>query len=1001
MLPIGVGVTDAEGYLIQSLALPEDLGFHHIDLETNRLMVRPKLSPRQVVQAAMAPRDRFRQEIAGQLESINNTAAFGQFAEGYNLAFGGKQQEKNYLVTQEPRRSASQPEITVAEQVYANLFARGVLQGQPEQADALLQKAGWTDFEIRNLHRRISNQYFYQQRKYGFLLYPVDRGHFTTRNLATLAPASGGEGAVWSKPTLPEPVLMDGGYVTTLALYCTLPEWDRRLSRQLDRVLRVQRRCAGAVNGHVESLAWISRMQGMANLYRTQCHNRNDKAELQSADQLIQALDEMESSIATWLDEPTDTPDFKLASLKLELEAEAGKLWDLLKCPALSIELKRYMAAACQQEPEGNLPPPGPDMELEPHWVHIFETLGKCYAALDNTSYKEKAWTEHLEACVLWVADNGEGESLVLEEGEAKEQLGRAVDVFYDQKEDGNVLAPLLERLGKEIDAHLLGESASEDKGRTRSPVLVALELYKSFADTLFRSLPGPPSVMHVVLDVYADYVSHLVAAKSTGRNSLHIKLFFGMMRLTGVSPADADFRRFKDAVYLLLRAHGRQYFPGGRKPKGGRNTLSNTAQDVIMRQVWRRFPVQDANGKPAQGAEGFSDQLYAGRNYFGYKVTMQLVFWMLHYETLGNLKREWAENEEVALRYVAEVVDYCGQAYIKGVSARMLVSQMLTGRRFAGGLRLSSADAAQKAARIDAIAQRLNLLSMVLSVWSAKEHSQRAYVADSAKELAVATGLALATYGHAVKKWTLSAAGQAAQASARNAGGWLARRGAFAVGGILLVPVAGEVALVLGVILSTGLLLMDVTQTIMDLNRRPLDLQFEALLKTFGEHRFEAANGRRMAFEDFYRAELPLADQFKQARAMLHSRHTSGVTSPRGLSWHPIDIRAVVPLMRLNFDDEKILESVEIPLPAMYKRAESLQKDLRLAEVALVRNAYEFVTQPGRETWTLPDGRTGSEIAVELEKAELEQKDYMELADMISRGLLKEPEVFEEGGIG
>src|SRR5690606_15866981 len=127
--------------------------------------------------------------------------------------------------------------------------------------------------------------------------------------------------------------------------------------------------------------------------------------------------------------------------------------------------------AACRQPTEGTLPPPGPDMELEPHWVHIFDTLGKCYAALDNTSYKEKAWQEHLQQCVLWVANNGGTELLQLEEGKSKERLGELADFYYDRKEDRNILEPLLDRLEEDIDKKLLEhtDSAKED---TCCPIL-------------------------------------------------------------------------------------------------------------------------------------------------------------------------------------------------------------------------------------------------------------------------------------------------------------------------------------------------------------------------------------------------------------------------------------------------------------------------------------------------------------------------------------------------
>src|SRR5690606_37716254 len=109
----------------------------------------------------------------------------------------------------------------------------------------------------------------------------------------------------------------------------------------------------------------------------------------------------------------------------------------------------------------------------------------------------------------------------------------------------------------------------------------------------------------------------------------------------------------------------------------------------------WRRFPVADAQGRAQPGTESLSDQLYAGRNYFGYKSCMQALFWMLHFEAWGNLSRQdLAQMDEAEiLRYVAEIIDFQGQALVNVCSARLLVSQ------YCAGLKLAThATAAQKA---------------------------------------------------------------------------------------------------------------------------------------------------------------------------------------------------------------------------------------------------------------------------------------------------------------
>ena len=64
----------------------------------------------------------------------------------------------------------------------------------------------------------------------------------------------------------------------------------------------------------------------------------------------------------------------------------------------------------------------------------------------------------------------------------------------------------------------------------------------------------------------------------------------------------------------------------------------------------------------------------------------MQVFHWVLYYETWGNQVEKNAADEKISLKYIRDVlegVEVAGGNYVKVISAKLLINQMLAG----GGL--------------------------------------------------------------------------------------------------------------------------------------------------------------------------------------------------------------------------------------------------------------------------------------------------------------------------
>ncbi|MFD2230098.1 hypothetical protein [Alkalimarinus sediminis] len=923
MMPIGIGLTNSDGFLIQSVPIPESLGLHHINRTTNQVMVKPKLSTdklRKLRYDLGYDKKAYNDAVNGELNLWGNTKAFGDVLLNYDGLFKTGASERDYLYSLRDRAPVLNQDavLSVSEQVMLNLIEQGFNDHDEAAIEKVMVENGWYDFKARQLTRKITNQYFYRNRRYGFMLYPIDRGSFISKDVTTLTQALDianhgkatstftTQGAAWAEQQLPAPEKDQPNPCSTIAIYCTLPEWDRRLCEKLAALEDAHQAYRQATKPHLDNLLAINQMEQLTELYGQYHYAPLNNEESETIASLSKNLGDMGGAIEKWLSDQTDTPDFPIAKIQKKLDDCAQQLWALLNSPALANELKRYINAASMAEPNGGGVPAGPYMAQEPYWLHIYDTLPKCYAAFKNTSLAEEVWEKHVKDCVWWVAEDVEGETLKPDD-DVVGIISRISKIFYfDDQEDGNNLSPLIARLYDHIEDNLYLNKSPES-----NPLLTVLNAYKKLSDATFHNQPGPPSLMQTLLDTYADYVSKLVRRHSVGKKSLHIKLFFGVMRLYGVSPDGAEFHSFKHSIYHLLRAHGRQYSPGGRKPKGGKNVLSRNAREVIDDMFTRVFPVIKEDGKAGSTTESFSDQAYNARSHIKYKSAMQVMNWMLLFESWGNLPEKSNMNTEETLRYIGNVIDNSGNTLIKAIQARELISSLFTSK-----LGRMSPPSASLVAVADTIAQRLTVLAGVMATVDAYNHFNHGLYGKSAKDVAFAASAGMLAYGHAVKKWGQTAASSTSRTVAASVGTQaLRRRVGVMVASVLFVPVVGEVGLIVGGIVMTGLAVIDTFEIVSSALRKPLHQLFHGYWDRLITTKVKVGEQEKQLYLDFYTGEFPESKAFKTAYARADAqRETSRLIEDSAVDWRYLTWRAVVPLHLMGRPLSDIKALIKLP---------------------------------------------------------------------------------------
>ncbi len=932
MLPVGVGRTDKNGRLRKSQFFKQQT-FEHLQ-KKDRHYIRLGLTWDKNY-------SRFKGDktIAENIElQMSQWNFFGQL----------KGIRPFYLAHSKANRKIIDTELNDTERVLQSMYAFHLSKRDFEQAETLIKQI--KSWKTRNLIRQVSNEYFYLFKHYGFMCYPIDRGAFVTKDLHSLTqPDTQDKQPPVAFKGLLKPQQPGQPAQTTIAIHCTLPEWDRRIARQTQRVKTA---LDVYLTNQKDTQKVLGHLDGM--LQCTLIHKRFSSERLEDTDFdyhdheiFIKNIDHIKTAVETALDNEK-TPDNQV-SVKPEaddVDRKARTLRELLNAKALTEEFKRYWETVVK-DGENTQVKAGPYMQEEPYWTHFFQTYCEAIIMLRHSGDSHNIFNEDIAPFLDWLIEQTDYSELA--PGKRVKSVFENTDKLFVGQTEEDKGSTVDENIQKKSLLQRIESSTKNSNNNNSEEELIDIEqeniLYIMFKGWqtlggLFHRVPGPPSVLQVLLDVYADHISRKIQREALQKGSYHIRFMLMLCQRFGLF-GEGSFENNKTLMYSALRAHGRLHAPGGQNITGQKNYYSHSALKERMKYIQGdydpvltfdqkenlNFIFESNNGlkqslktnfynRPFPGfaanlqenSQSFSDTVYTASNHFAYKGIMSVINLGFMIESWINLPeqatRHWDEGEYLA--YITVVSDTLGNSVITAYNTTRLAHTLrlsamaakITQAKNNALISLSSKeqetrqrlnirdkDFGRLSPLMDNLAVSLSLLASVSAISDALEDQRRGKDHQAMQKWLEATSSALVTYGFYAGKYGSKGlfsylGGKATGHSAK----LMARFGLS-----LFIPFVGEATALAGAILSFFLVIMELWDMLVSYNR-------STLYQRIDYHHNELYKLSDTQLEKYYRLEQgQLGSVFK---ALGHYDD---------LDFDKLHINSFIPLKQLDYPVEQI----------------------------------------------------------------------------------------------
>ncbi|EAQ66663.1 hypothetical protein MED121_12085 [Marinomonas sp. MED121] len=373
-----------------------------------------------------------------------------------------------------------------------------------------------------------------------FLLYPLDQGPFVTNKLDDLPAIKVPESEGMAQKVTS--IVYDGGDAPApkeIYLHCTLPEWNYRLKKALSDVEQQTNEYNLMVSPHLEKMMIAQEMKSLVDLHvKFPYFDSNNlfinTSKVSRRTKLSEALEDLYRGIDTVVHTPNvlNAPISDLALAKQDQESAAGKLYHLIRSPALLAELKHYVEHIESKEIEQGTMDAGPYMEKEDRWREIFITISRCYAALSHSElYGEMIWDEDL----VYSIDSLSKLSGDKVDEQIKELWESLSDPDADRKHTEEDFKDVPEYLLDQSSSNFIEDNSLQTEMSLSSYIIGQYEvLAKPYLNALIPSA-GAPCILQVILGSYDSFVnSHIKQALRTDL-SYHIRMFKNVLVLFSI----------------------------------------------------------------------------------------------------------------------------------------------------------------------------------------------------------------------------------------------------------------------------------------------------------------------------------------------------------------------------------------------------------------------------------------------------------------------------------
>lgn len=571
LYPIGIGRTDKNGFLLDTLLLncvgdPKKLDlskksdFHKclIEKKTNQLSILPKDNRPDFILSHHVVSDDFDQRNGD-----------------FRVPEWKNKDEQDTIRTFSAHRFPS------------------YLRSDPELIDwanqiSVIQRGK----KVENTMRLSSSVPFFDRNTtYGFMVYPADWAPFKTKDLTRID-----KKYVWvGSPRASFKPIQDHKYQCipeTIPLHCTLAEWDARLSKAIIALEDKQNQYDAYTKKHAENLNKIQHMGLLTDLYLQYPFEPQKPSNIKAKERLIDNLNAFGMEISNIIHTPSPS-NTCLQNFVQEIDKSAEVLWKLLQSEALWEELEIYIKAenehikAKQRNKKAEIDLPY--MEREGCWKHIFDTISRAYSTFKGTKLEATVWEDDLLPGIL----------AITEHPETLEHLKRIEEqILEDRSPEIIELRGRLHNKGHEITDRI-----------DKHPAINKESLFKRIIDFAFKpanaiskvaapwyDAPGPPSILQTILDDYGDYALKLYADPHKRIHAnYHIKIMAGVYRFFNL------FERSEKAAERNIHRAMKDALKAGSTYKNGKRLWRESwLADTIYKQG-DRFSGTDRHSRAAK----------------------------------------------------------------------------------------------------------------------------------------------------------------------------------------------------------------------------------------------------------------------------------------------------------------------------------------------------------------------------------------------------------------
>lgn len=533
LMPVGIGRTDSQGYLVQSIPFGGDGVSQYMKVENGQFTMHGGAERKESVS------EDFLKPMMAKYKDVSD---YKEMVQNLNVTSTPFEEIFETINQRMPKYS---PHVYARRQYDVALNARYSSEPNLTKFDLSQNEMVSLKENMPLQHKRLrlvsSNHLFNyyssgSQDIWGFLVYPPDGGLFQTKDLAAL----GNQGEYAYKGPINPPDKQG----EPIPLHCTLQEWERRLKVETDELSSTVKKFQACSASHVDYKAALGRMDSLLNLYNEYPYEYEDQSSVivKKRNELKAEVNTLSDAISKIIQNPSPEKDQNMYEAKQLMDASCKKVIALLQKEEFSQELQQHQTALAEQRDEvcGYL-------DYDESWMSVYATISDALALLSMTEHADEAF-DTLISPVLDTFVTSDIATDLLNDGLS----GMVEDMTRDNgdeipiNEQGDTITETVEALVGVIKDKYINAEKLKPKSESvldtifNSPTYAATQARRDELNQWVNNLPGPPSILMVIIENYSSYLLRQ-SVKNGYVNGYHIRIVMMAMNcFGGLSSKDA-----------------------------------------------------------------------------------------------------------------------------------------------------------------------------------------------------------------------------------------------------------------------------------------------------------------------------------------------------------------------------------------------------------------------------------------------------------------------------